>query len=367
MGQPAARIGDMTAHGGVITLGEPSVLIGGMPAARIGDMHTCPMFDGPKPHVGGPITLGSFTVLIGKKPAARVGDMATCVGPPDTIAMGCFTVLIGEGGGGGGGAGAGSGQKGSGNAGATSGSGVGGAAGTGGSTGQGESHYLNVKFVDKGGYPITDIGYNVKKSGADVADGVLVGDVKMSGIDPGTYDIELKAIKLAKWSTNKATVGDKLKLTAEVFGIQAGADAVFRIFQVGSQKGDRLLEAIQNVKVSDDKAEAQWTFNYSDEDRPELGHEGSKEYAYPRFYFVVSIEGITARSDVLSLSDELHITLKDDKGSPIPDESYTVYFLNGEVRQGKLDANGTAIERNIPPAKSRVVFANVVGAKKLPT
>ncbi|KXK21522.1 MAG: hypothetical protein UZ18_ATM001000281, partial [Armatimonadetes bacterium OLB18] len=25
------------------------------PAARVTDMHTCPMSDGPKPHVGGPI------------------------------------------------------------------------------------------------------------------------------------------------------------------------------------------------------------------------------------------------------------------------------------------------------------------------
>jgi uncharacterized Zn-binding protein involved in type VI secretion len=28
-------------------------------------------------------------------PAARVGDMATCVGPPDVIALGSMTVLIG--------------------------------------------------------------------------------------------------------------------------------------------------------------------------------------------------------------------------------------------------------------------------------
>ena len=28
-------------------------------------------------------------------PAARVGDMLVCVGPPDVIAMGSFTVLIG--------------------------------------------------------------------------------------------------------------------------------------------------------------------------------------------------------------------------------------------------------------------------------
>jgi len=98
MGQPAARVGDMTAHGGVIIPpGCPTVLIGGMPAARVGDMHTCPMVTGVVPHVGGPITLGSMSVLIGGLPAARVGDLATCTGPPDNIVPpGCPTVLIGN-------------------------------------------------------------------------------------------------------------------------------------------------------------------------------------------------------------------------------------------------------------------------------
>jgi uncharacterized Zn-binding protein involved in type VI secretion len=109
MPAPAARVGDATAHGGVISPpGCPTVLIGGMPAARMGDMHTCPMVGPPPPpppgpptpHVGGPITMGSATVLIGNQPAARVGDMATCTGPPpkppDTIALpGCPTVIIG--------------------------------------------------------------------------------------------------------------------------------------------------------------------------------------------------------------------------------------------------------------------------------
>jgi uncharacterized Zn-binding protein involved in type VI secretion len=97
MGRPAARMGDMTAHGGVIVSGLPTVLIGGQPAARVTDMHACPMVTGVVPHVGGPILPpGGVTVLIGGLPAARVGDMATCVGPPDTIIPpGCPTVLIG--------------------------------------------------------------------------------------------------------------------------------------------------------------------------------------------------------------------------------------------------------------------------------
>jgi uncharacterized Zn-binding protein involved in type VI secretion len=65
-------------------------------AARTGDMHTCPLSNGPVPHVGGPVMPpGCPTVMIGGMPAARVGDMLTCTGPPDTIAAGSGTVMIG--------------------------------------------------------------------------------------------------------------------------------------------------------------------------------------------------------------------------------------------------------------------------------
>ncbi len=98
MPQPAARVGDMTAHGGVIVgPGAPTVLICGLPAALVGDMQTCPMVTGLVPHVGGVILPpGSPTVLINGRPAARVGDMTQCAGPPGVIIPpGCPTVLIG--------------------------------------------------------------------------------------------------------------------------------------------------------------------------------------------------------------------------------------------------------------------------------
>jgi uncharacterized Zn-binding protein involved in type VI secretion len=69
----------------------------GQPAARLTDMHVCPMVTGIVPHVGGPIVSpGCPAVLIQMLPAARVGDMAICVGPPDTIVLGSFTVMIGN-------------------------------------------------------------------------------------------------------------------------------------------------------------------------------------------------------------------------------------------------------------------------------
>lgn len=97
MGMPAARVGDSTSHGSPLgaSPGCPTVLIGGMPAWRVGDMHTCPLSDGPKPHVGGSVAMGSTTVMIGGQPAARVGDAIVEAGAPNPIANGANNVLIG--------------------------------------------------------------------------------------------------------------------------------------------------------------------------------------------------------------------------------------------------------------------------------
>lgn len=91
---PAARVGDMTAHPGVITgPGVATVLIGGMPAAVVGDLHTCSF---PPPAVHPPTPLvppGCPSVLIAGRPAARVGDMSGCGAP--ILPPGALTVMIG--------------------------------------------------------------------------------------------------------------------------------------------------------------------------------------------------------------------------------------------------------------------------------
>ena len=53
---PAARVGDLTGHPGVIgPSGVPAGLVGGWPAARMGDLSAC----------GAPVVIGAPTVLIG--------------------------------------------------------------------------------------------------------------------------------------------------------------------------------------------------------------------------------------------------------------------------------------------------------------
>lgn len=90
---PAARLGDITTHGGtVIGPGVPHVLIDGKPAAVATDMHSCVLPpDSHQPTVS-PFPAGSSTVLIGGKPALRAGDSCICGA---ATAAGSPTVIIG--------------------------------------------------------------------------------------------------------------------------------------------------------------------------------------------------------------------------------------------------------------------------------
>lgn len=90
---PAARLGDITVHGGTVTgPGVATVMIASQPAAVLGDMHACVI----PPNTGhlpvSPFLAGSATVMIGGMPAVRVGDSCGCGA---SVAVGAPTVMIG--------------------------------------------------------------------------------------------------------------------------------------------------------------------------------------------------------------------------------------------------------------------------------
>jgi uncharacterized Zn-binding protein involved in type VI secretion len=90
---PAARVTDLSNHGGTITgPGVATVLVGGLPAAVAGDQHVCPI--PPPSHLptASPFPMGSTTVLIGGMPALRTTDTCLCGA---MAAMGTMTVMIG--------------------------------------------------------------------------------------------------------------------------------------------------------------------------------------------------------------------------------------------------------------------------------
>ena len=93
---PAARVDDLTSHGGRVLAGSANVLVGGQRAARVNDFASCPLVTPPSsPHVGGPIVTGAATVLINGRPAARAGDTVAETGAASVIVTGSATVQIG--------------------------------------------------------------------------------------------------------------------------------------------------------------------------------------------------------------------------------------------------------------------------------
>jgi uncharacterized Zn-binding protein involved in type VI secretion len=356
MGKPAARMGDMTAHGGTIVAGFPMVLIGGMPAARVADMHVCPMVTpapAPVPHVGGPVLPpGSPTVFIGGMPAARMGDMATCTGPPDIIVAGCPTVLIGEGPGSGGGGGGGA---------------VAAARASAHSALIGESseaegpHWIEYQFVDSAGNPVTEVPYEYTCVDGHIEKGKLTKDgvVKRGGLpDAGNCTVRLFSVYNAKWSKESARVGDVVKLSADVEGYEDGTKAVLRIWEQDIKGVDDFITEIETT-VNGGKVEAEWEYEYHEEEEEEITEEERERgYSSPEYYFIVHIGEDKARSGLLEYKDWIEIELKDKDDNPIANEEYILYLQNGEVRKGKLDSNGYRKEEKVPPGKYSIYFPN---------
>ena len=359
MGKPAARLGDSTAHGGVIVLGHPTVLIGGMPAARITDMHVCPMVTGVVPHVGGPILPpGVPTVLIGGLPAACMGDMVTCVGPPDTIIMGCMTVLIGAGGGGGGGGGAGFGGAAAANTSAKT------ALTENLEASTKEEHWLEYEFVDKAGNPISGIHYKLKDTEGKESVGNLRNDgrVLRDALPEGESTVEIQSLYNAKWSKESAKVGEKIELSVESDGIKDDEKVIFQIWKRDISGADSLIDAFEK-KISGNKVKAEWEYDSAAEESEENSSNENKPaagFSSPEYYFIALYgSSNTTRSGFLYLEDYMEIELKDEENNPLGNEEYIIFAPNGEVRNGKLDDNGFAKEEKLPGGICSVRFPNL--------
>jgi len=353
----AARMGDPTAHGGVIVVGFPMVLIGGMPAARIADMHVCPMVTGIVPHVGGPIAMGSPMVLIGGMPAARMGDMVVCAGPPDTIMMGCPTVLIGEGG---------------------SGSGSGGGAGSSGAASAKaaaanaltdnveastkEEHWIEFEFVDKAGNPVSGVPYKLKDPDNKESQSILKPDGRIlrDATGKGKGEVILYKLQNAKWSKEIVKIGEKVKLTAETEGFDDGTVAIIQIYRKDINEPDTVVKTLEE-KVNGNKIELELENNF-EEDNP--GNTANKKYSSAAYYFEVFIGQCKTRSGLLYNEDFIEIELKDDEGNPKANEEFTLFLPNGKIENGKLDGNGYKKIEKIPAGRYSVKFPNLNKTQK---
>ena len=95
-GFPAAKAAEVAAEQAATASMTATMTSAGMGA----DQHMCtaPLAPtSPVPHSTGMVVTGSLTVLINNLPACRAGDtILECLGPPNAIAMGLPTVVIGD-------------------------------------------------------------------------------------------------------------------------------------------------------------------------------------------------------------------------------------------------------------------------------
>lgn len=368
MGQPAARVGDMTAHGGVITgPGCPTVLIGGMPAARVGDMHVCPMMNPglpPPPHVGGPICKGSTGVLIGGAPAARLGDLCTCAGPPATVLLGCPTVLIGEvGGGGGSGAGSGGAGGGGGSGSLVAASSLGLAiAVQNGSPPAPEApveHWIEFRFVDSGGMPVVGIPFCFKGSDGVKERGTLQasGRIRRERIPPGQCEVELFYVTRARWSKAEAKTSEELILTADTEGFEDGTRATITVFRRDVSGTDKRVAVLEKT-VSGNRVEARWSHAAADPESAAPDETNPATFSSPVFFFTVEVKNCTAQSDLLRVEDLIEIELIDEDDEPVSNDEACLVLANGQIREARLGADGRWRADDLPPGKVRVEFKN---------
>jgi uncharacterized Zn-binding protein involved in type VI secretion len=361
MGKPAARIGDMTSHGGSIVVGQPNVLIGGMPAARATDMHSCPMVNGPQPHVGGPITMGSPGVLIGGMPAARQGDMATCAGPPDTIVMGCPTVLIGAVSPGSAGA---AGTAGGGGAAAAKASAATAQQGAGEATTK-EEHWVEFQFVDAAGLPVSGVPYTFADPDGNESTGTLRGDgtVREDALSQGQGEVVLQDVYAAEWGKNEARPDEEVTFSAKAEGFESGTPATVQVLERDISGPDVVVEEIE-AEVKGEKVEGEWTYVYPEQQGEDGGGASSSAYSAGQYYVEVTVGSCTTRSGMLEYKDWLEVKLLGERDKDVAGAKYVLTLSNGEVRKGTLGPDGTKREENLPPATHTVRFPDYSSAQQ---
>jgi len=71
--KPVITVGDMTTHGGVVAMGDPTILIESRPVARIGSAIVCPLCKIPTT-----VVQGATLTLVNNIPVARDGDATSC-------------------------------------------------------------------------------------------------------------------------------------------------------------------------------------------------------------------------------------------------------------------------------------------------
>lgn len=215
--------------------------------------------------------------------------------------------------------------------------------------------------MDSADLPITEVRYELTHPDGRKTEAVLTGDgtIRCGGLPAaGEFTIQLFAVYNARWSQAEAKVGDTVDLAAETEGYPDGTPCVIRIWERDIGGPDRQVAEL-DTRVQGNRIEARWEYRHTERPMPAGAGDDHSTYSSPEHYFFVHVGRDRARSGQLKLQDWIEIELKDQDDRPVPDEEYILRLPDGEVRKGRLDANGRKKEEHLPPGRYDVEFPNI--------
>jgi hypothetical protein len=169
-----------------------------------------------------------------------------------------------------------------------------------------------------------------------------------------------------KWDRAEARRGDIVKMIADIAEVDDGTEVKVIIFEYDNDGShDKIIEIPATVK--NNKIELLWEYEYH-EDTDEIPTQAElqkygKNYNPPEYFFVIELDGQRAgenqESKLLFFKDWIEIELSDEDGNPMRHENYIITLPDGIQRQGRLDAKGKVVEKNIPPGNVLIEFPNV--------
>jgi hypothetical protein len=161
-------------------------------------------------------------------------------------------------------------------------------------------------------------------------------------------------LRNARWSAKEARAGARVELSADAIGFPDDTEVQLSVWDYDSDGEDEKVADLPPAKTKGEKVRSTWVVEHF-EDTDAEGRPVT-----PEFYFVLEASAggkdYKARSGMMALLDWVRIEMKDPDGEPYAYEPYKLHLPDGNVREGKLDAEGKALERGIPPGNVRVEF-----------
>lgn len=180
--------------------------------------------------------------------------------------------------------------------------------------------------------------------------------------------IPLIKVTNMKWNAEEAIRGDILTLSADIEGLKNKTEILVIIYEYDENGAHDKITAIPAI-VNNGQVQLQWEYEHHEStlniptEREIQKYEKENHYKHPEYFFAFMIGGEEfgqeQESGLLKFIDQLDFTLCDEDGYPYSNEDYIIVLADNREREGTLDENGHAFERDLPPGEVTILLPRI--------